>query len=303
MNRSLEMEVFVAVVDAGSFVGAADGLRMSKAAVSRHVDALEQRLGVRLLQRTTRRLSLTEEGRTFYQRARDVLASLDDAEAEVTSRTQEPSGVLRINAPVSFGIQHLAPLWGEFLRQCPQVELDLTLNDRVVDLLDEGFDLAVRIGTLGNSSLVSRQLATTRMRLCATPQYLAEHGTPRHPDELAAHRVIAYSNWSGRDEWPFTGPQGPLSVRTRAKVYSNNGDTCRAIALNHGGVLLQPSFLLADDLRRGDLLELMPEYRSVELGVYVVYPTRKQLPLKVRRLVNFLAEAFAETDWDRAQVS
>jgi len=301
MNRSLEMEVFVAVVEAGSFVGATDGLRMSKAAVSRHVDALEQRLGVRLLQRTTRRLSLTEEGRTFHQRARDVLASLDDAEAEVTSRTQEPSGVLRINVPVSFGIQHLAPLWGEFLRQCPKVELDLTLNDRVVDLVDEGFDLAVRIGTLGNSSLVSRQLASTRMRLCATPQYLAEHGTPRHPDELSAHRVIAYSNWSGRDEWPFTGPQGPLSVRTRAKVYSNNGDTCRAIALNHGGVLLQPSFLLADDLRRGDLVELMPEFRSVELGVYVVYPTRKQLPLKVRRLVNFLAEAFAGTDWDRVR--
>ncbi|QLF93703.1 LysR family transcriptional regulator [Pseudomonas sp. ABC1] len=298
MNRTLEMEVFTAVVEAGSFVGAAEGLKMSKAAVSRHVDALEQRLGVRLLQRTTRRLSLTEEGRTFHQRARDILASLNDAEAEVSSGNQEPSGVIRINAPLSFGVQHLAPLWGAFMESCPRVELDISLNDRVVDLVDEGYDLAIRIATLNSSSLVSRRLATTRMRLCAAPGYLARHGTPRHPNELAGHRVIAYSNWAGRDEWRFESPQGSASVRTRACVHSNNGDTCRAIALGGGGILLQPDFLIADDLRSGTLLELMPEYRSQELGIYAVYPTRKQLPLKVRRLVAFLGEAFEGVSWD-----
>lgn len=299
MNRTLEMEVFTAVIEAGSFVGAAEGLKMSKAAVSRHVDALEQRLGVRLLQRTTRRLSLTEEGRTFHLRARDILASLNDAEAEVSSGNQEPSGVIRINAPLSFGVQHLAPLWGGFMESCPKVDLDISLNDRVVDLVDEGYDLAIRIATLNSSSLVSRRLATTRMRLCAAPDYLARHGTPRHPSELTGHRVIAYSNWAGRDEWRFDGPQGSTSVRTHACVHSNNGDTCRAIGLGGGGVLLQPDFLIADDLRSGALLELMPEYRSQELGIYAVYPTRKQLPLKVRRLVAFLVEAFEGVSWEK----
>lgn len=297
MDRALEMTVFTAVVDAGSFVGAVDGLRMSKAAVSRHVDALEQRLGVRLLQRTTRRLSLTEEGRIFYQRAREVLAALDDAESEITSRTQEPSGLIRINVPLTFGILHLAPRWSDFMAAYPQVDLDITLNDRVVDLVDEGYDLAVRIGDMPSSALISRKLVATRMVLCASPTYLAQHGAPTHPHELAGHRVLAYTNWSGRDEWQFDGPHGKVSVSTRARVYANNGDTCRAIALAHGGIMLQPSFMLQDDLRRGDLVELMPEFRAIEIGVYAVYPTRKQLPLKVRRLVDFLVEAFRDVGW------
>jgi len=298
MNRTLEMEVFIAVVEAGSFVGAVDSTRLSKAAVSRHVDALEQRLGVRLLQRTTRRLSLTEEGRIFYQRAKEVLASLEDAEAEVTSHLQVASGLIRINAPVTFGILHLAPLWGSFLGKFPKVELEISLNDRVVDLVEEGYDLAIRIGTLHNSSLVSRRLASTRIRMCASPRYLECHGTPRQPKDLAGHPVLAYSHWAGGDEWRFDGPSGPVNVRTRSQVYSNNGDTCRAIALAHGGIILQPSFMLAEDLRRGDLVELMPEYRCPELGIHAVYPTRKQLPSRVRQLVNFLIDAFSDVSWD-----
>ena len=179
----------------------------------------------------------------------------------------------------------------------PQVDLDITLNDRVVDLVDEGYDLAVRIGDMPSSALISRKLVATRMVLCASPGYLAQHGAPTHPHELAAHRVLAYTNWSGRDEWQFDGPHGKVSVSTRARVYSNNGDTCRAIALAHGGIMLQPSFMLQDDLRRGDLVELMPEFRAIEIGVYAVYPTRKQLPLKVRRLVDFLVEAFRDVSW------
>jgi len=291
------MSVFTAVVDAGSFVGAVDALRMSKAAVSRHVDALEQRLGVRLLQRTTRRLSLTEEGRIFYQRSKDVLAALDDAESEVTSRKHEASGLIRVNVPLTFGIMHLAPLWSGFMEANPLVDLDITLNDRVVDLVDEGYDLAVRINTLPNSMLISRKLVSTRMTLCASPIYLERHGVPKHPKELVKHRVLAYTNWSGRDEWQFDGPEGRIAVRTHARVYSNNGDTCRAIATQHGGIILQPSFMLDEDLRRGDLVELMPEYRAAELGVYAVYATRKQLPLKVRRLIDFLVNAFVDVSW------
>jgi DNA-binding transcriptional LysR family regulator len=297
MDRSQEMAVFVGVVDAGSFVGAADTLRMSKAAVSRYVDSLEQRIGVRLLQRTTRRLSLTEEGRLFSQRARDILASMDDAEAEVSSRTRTPGGLVRVNVPLSFGMSHLASLWGDFMAAYPQIELDITLNDRVVDLVDEGFDLAVRISSLPDSSMICRKLADTEMMVCASPGYLAQHGTPNHPHELSKHPVLAYTYLAGRDEWRFSGPDGEAIVKTRARVCSNNGDTCRAIALRDGGIILQPSFMIGEDIKAGRLVRLMPEYRSVELGIYAVYPSRKQLPLKVRCLIDFLSEAFHVPLW------
>jgi DNA-binding transcriptional LysR family regulator len=297
MDRALEMSVFAAVVEAGSFVGAVDALRMSKAAVSRHVDSLEQRLGVRLLQRTTRRLSLTEEGTMFYRRSKEILMALDDAESEITSRTHEPSGLIRVNVPLTFGIMHLASLWAAFMEAHPQVDLDITLNDRVVDLVDEGYDLAVRISTLSDSSLVCRKLAETELLACASPGYLSRHGIPAHPKELTAHRVVAYSHFSGRDEWKFEGPDGEVVVRTRARVYSNNGDTCRAIGLRDGGIILQPSFMIGEDLKRGDLVRILPEYRSVKLGIYAVYPSRKRLPLKVRRLVDFLSDAFLEPSW------
>lgn len=298
MDRTQEMAAFVAVVDAGSFVGAVDTLRISKAAVSRQVDALEQRIGVRLLHRTTRRLSLTEEGRLFYQRARDILEAIDAAEAEANSRTQTPGGLVRVNVPLSFGMSHLAPLWGDFLAAYPQIDLDVTLNDRVVDLVDEGYDLAVRISSLPDSSMVCRKLAATEMLVCASPGYLARHGTPTHPQELTRHQVLAYTYLSGRDEWRFSGPDGEVLVRTHPRTYSNNGDTCRAIALRDGGIILQPSFMIGEDLKRGDLVRLIPEYRSVELGIYAVYPSRKQLPLKVRCLIDFLAEAFRAPPWE-----
>jgi len=295
MDRFLEMQTFSAVVDAGSFVKAADALGLSKAAVSRHVGDLEARLGVRLLHRTTRRLSLTEEGQVFHARCKEVLADIDEAEAEITSRSGAASGLLRVNAPVTFGIRHLAPLWGEFRARHPQVTLDVTLADRVVDLVEEGYDLAIRIATLASSTLISKRLASTRMVLCASPQYLAAHGVPRHPAELAGHAVISYSYWSTRDEWHFDGPEGRVSVKTDPCMHTNSGDTCRAMALAHQGVILQPTFLIADDLAAGTLVEVMPEFRSLELGIYAVYPTRKHVSPKVRALIDFLGERFART--------
>jgi len=297
MDRFLEMKTLVAVVDAGSFIGAAEPLGMSKAAVSRHVSDLENRLGVRLLQRTTRRLSLTDEGQAFYARSKDALALVDEAETEIRSRSSEASGVVRVNAPQTFGVLHLAPLWGGFMDANPRVSLEVTLSDRLVDVVDEGFDLAIRIATLPNSTLVSKKLASTRVMLCAAPAYLERVGTPSHPADLALHQVIAYSYWAGRDEWTFTGPEGVVSVKTRARLYANNGDTCLAAALSGQGIILQPSFLVAEDVRAGRLVELMPEYRSIELGIYAVYPTRKQLALKVRRLIDYLAEVLKRPAW------
>ena len=295
MDRFLEMQTFNAVVDAGSFVKAADALDMSKAAVSRYVVDMETRLGVRLLHRTTRRLSLTDEGQVFYSRSKELLAELAEAEEEITSRSHAASGLLRINAPFTFGVLHLAPLWGAFRSQHPKVKLDVTRADRLVDLVEEGYDVAIRIARLDNSTLVSKRLASTRMVLCASPQYLALQGTPKEPADLAQHAVISYSYWSTRDEWHFDGPQGPVSVKTQPCISTNSGDTCRAAALAHQGVILQPSFLVGPDIKAGTLVELLPQFRSIELGIYAVYPTRKHVSAKVRALIDFLAAHFAQT--------
>jgi DNA-binding transcriptional LysR family regulator len=297
MDRFEEMRVFAAVVDAGSFVGAAQLLVMSKAAVSRHVADLEARLGVRLLHRTTRKLSLTPEGEVFHARCKELLENVDEAEAEITSRSGEARGLLKVNVPFTFGLLHLAHLWPEFMELHPNVTLDVTLADRMVDLVEEGFDMAVRIARLPSSSLISRRIASTRMVLCASPAYLRQRGTPTHPMELAGHDVIAYSLLSTGENWEFTGPDGAVSVRVHPCMRTNSGDSCRVAALRHKGIVLQPSFLVGPDLLAGTLVELMPEYRSFELGVYAVYPSRKFVSPKVRLLIDFLADAFRMQAW------
>jgi DNA-binding transcriptional LysR family regulator len=298
MDRFLEMKVFSAVVEAGSFTAAADVLDMSKAAVSRYVAELEERLGVRLLHRTTRKLSPTSEGAIFQARCRELLDNLAEAEAEITSRSGEASGLLKVNVPVSFGLMHLAALWPAFMARHPKLALDISLSDRVVDLVEEGFDVAVRIGQLPASSLISRKLASTRLVLCASPGYLARRGAPPRPDELPAHEVISYSLFSTGENWSFTGPEGEESVRVMPRVRTNSGDTCRAAALQDQGIILQPTFIVGPDLAQGTLRETMPGYRSVELGIYAVYPSRKFVSPKVRLLIDFLAEAFADPAWD-----
>jgi DNA-binding transcriptional LysR family regulator len=292
-----QLRSFLAVVRVGSFVGSAESLGLSKAAVSRHVAELEEQLGVRQLHRTTRRLSLTDDGTRYQARAAELVAGLEELESDTSSQGGEASGQLRITAPMTFGNLHLAPLWPHFLAANPKVTLDITLNDRVVDLVDEGYDLAVRITRLGDSNLVSRQLASTRIVLCASPGYLAAHGTPTHPRELTEHAVFAYAYWASGNEWRFDGPEGAVAVRVNPRIHSNSGDTCRAAALAGQGIVMQPDFLVGEDLQRGTLVELMPQYRSIELGIHAVYPTRKHLPMKTRRLVDFLVDAFREPSW------
>ncbi|MBU3738628.1 MAG: LysR family transcriptional regulator [Rhodoferax sp.] len=294
MDKYQEMRVFAAVVDAASFVAASEALGLSKAAVSRTVSELEHRLGVRLLHRTTRKLSLTPEGDVFLARCRDILSAIEASEAEISTRSVIASGLLKVSVPVSFGLRHLAPLWSEFLDRHPQVTLDVQLADRVVDLVDEGFDLAVRIGRLPDSSLVSRRLASTRLVLCAAPGYLQRRGTPRHPSELAQHQVVGYSLLSMGDLWQFTGPDGPVGVRVRPRLWSNNGDTCIAAAVQGAGIQLQPTFLVGPQLASGELVEILPQYHSVELGIYAVYPSRKFVLPKVRAVVDFLADRLGQ---------
>jgi DNA-binding transcriptional LysR family regulator len=295
MDKFLEMKTFAAVVDGGSFVQAADALAMSKPAVSRHVAELEQRLGVRLLQRTTRKLSLTEEGRLFYGRCKTVLADVEVAEEEITAKSIAVKGLIKVNVPVSFGLLELAPLWPDFMAKFPDVELDITLADRIVDLVEEGFDLAVRIARLPNSSLVSRKLASTQLLLCASPGYLRKHGRPKHPSELTEHAVLSYSLLATGDQWSFEGPDGPVAVTVKPVMRTNSGDTCIAAARKNRGVVLQPSFMVQADLQSGALVELLPSYRSIVFGIFAVYPTRQYVSPKVRALIDFLARALKDT--------
>ena len=297
MDRFLEMQAFVAVVDAGSFVRGADALEMSKSVVSRLVAELEERLGVRLLQRTTRKLSLTWEGERFHERCKELLAGVGHAEGEITHHAGELIGELRVSAPGTFGLMHLAPLWPVFLARHSKLTLDVTLADRFVDLVDEGYDVAVRIAQLPDSSLVSRKLAATRLVLCATPQYLRRHGSPNVPADLAGHPVFAYKLLTSGDQWHFDGPEGRTTVKVTPRMRSNSGDSCREAALQHQGIVLQPTFLVGEQLDSGALVEVMPAYRSIELGIYAVYPSRKQLAPKVRLLVDFLVESFRERLW------
>jgi DNA-binding transcriptional LysR family regulator len=297
MDKFQEMRTFVGVVDSGSFVGAADALEMSKPAVSRYIGELESRLGVRLLQRTTRKLSLTKEGEVFYVRCKELLANVDEAEAEITSHSGEAAGQLKLSVPVAFGELHLAPLWARFMARHPKVTLDVTLSDRVADLVEEGFDAAVRIMELSNSSLISRKLTSTRVVLCASPKYLKRHGAPKHPSDLAHHDVLDYTLRAMGENWQFDGPEGRIVVKVAPKFRSNSGGTCRSGALQHMGLILQPDFLVGEDLRSGTLVEVLPQYRSHDIGVYAVYPTRKHVSPKVRMLVEFLLEAFRTKSW------
>ncbi|MGH8062571.1 MAG: LysR family transcriptional regulator [Pseudoxanthomonas sp.] len=292
-----QLNSFLAVVRAGSFVAAADATGLSKAAVSRQVAELEAHLGVRLLHRTTRRLSLTDDGQRFHARASELIGLIEELEAETASSGGEATGLLRINAPLTFGNLHLAPLWPRFTAAHPNVSLDITLNDRVVDLVEEGYDLAIRITNLPSSQLVSRRLASTRIVLCASPGYLAAHGNPIHPRELAGHQVISYSYWTGGDDWRFSREGVEALVRVKPRIHTNSGDTCRAAALDDQGIILQPDFLVGPDLKQGALVELMPEYRSITLGIHAVYASRKHLPMKTRRLVDFLVESFQQPSW------
>lgn len=300
MDKFQEMRVFSAVVDAGSFVSAAAALSVSKAAVSRYVLDLEQRLGVRLLHRTTRKLSLTGEGEIFYARCREILASIEESEAEISSRMGSASGLLKVSVPLSFGVKHLAPLWAGFMAAHPQVSLDVNLSDRVVDLVEDGFDLAIRIARLPDSSLISRKIASTRLVLCASPAYLRRRSLPLQPSDLREHDVISYTLLAMGDLWSFVGPDGPGTVKIMPRLRSNNGDTCIAAALNGGGIVLQPTFLVGEHLAAGTLVELLPRFRSIELGIFAVYPTRKFVVPKVRLLIDHLSQSFAGAPWAEA---
>lgn len=302
MDRLRAFEVFTTVVAKNGFARAADVLETSPANVTRYVAELEAHLGARLLNRTSRRLSLTEAGTALYQRLRQVLDDVAEAEAAASADSRAPRGRLRINAPLSFGVLHLAPLWPHFMAAYPEVELDISLSDRVVDLVDEGYDLAIRISRGGSQTHVARKLATSRNIVCAAPSYVAVHGTPVTPADLARHACIAYTLSPEPEEWPFLDVSGqPYGARIVPRFSTNNGDTVRAMALSGQALAWLPTFLAGDDLRAGRLVSLMPDHPLPPIAVLAVYPSRRHLSAKVRAMVDFLADAFKGTPvWEQS---
>jgi DNA-binding transcriptional LysR family regulator len=301
MDRLRAYEIFATVVAKGSFTRAADALDTSPANVTRYVNELEAHLAVRLLNRSSRRLSLTEAGQALAERARAILDEVAETEAIASSAALNPRGRLRINAPLSFGILHLAPLWPRFLARHPEIELDVDLVDRVVDLVGEGYDLAVRISRTGSQSQVARRLAASRNIVCASPDYIARRGVPGVPSDLLHHDCIGYSGAATLDEWHLADDSGrPHAVKVPCVMHSNNGDTVRAAALAGLGIIWQPTFLIGGDLRQGRLVPLLPGYRMADIDVLAVYPSRRYLSAKVRVMVDFLAESFRGVPpWDR----
>jgi DNA-binding transcriptional LysR family regulator len=300
MDRFDELQTFVSVVDSGSFSRAAERTGVAKSAVSRRLSALESRLGARLLNRTTRSLSLTESGRSFYQRALRLIADLEEAEAVVSSQHATLRGTLRIAAPLSFGLLHLGPAIQAFARIHPAVRLYVDFNDRQVDLVEEGFDLSVRIARLQDSSLIARRLTRIREVVCASPGYFERHGEPRTAEELASHATLRYTNLPDAP-WRYRAPDGNEgAVRVRSEMEANNGDFLRDCAIAGHGIIRQPTFIVYRAIEQGLLKPVLTDYTWPEVNAYALYPSARHLSHRVRTFVDFLQSRFGEAPyWDR----
>ncbi|TFW08514.1 LysR family transcriptional regulator [Oxalobacteraceae bacterium OM1] len=294
MDIVAAMKVFTAVVDAGSFAAAADRLGMSRAMASKSVANLEDHLGTRLLNRTTRRLSLTESGLAFYERSVQILADVEEAQQAAGNMAAEPRGTLRVTMPLSYGLHRMGPVVAAYTDRYPRVKLGLSLSDRKVDLVEEGYDVAVRIGKLPESGLVARKLGTMHSVVVAAPAYLKRHGRPEVPADLARHACLGYSLASMGDEWRLQGPDGIVSVRSSGAIKADNGDLLRLAAIAGSGLIFQPWFIVEEDVRAGRLERVLDGYVSEELGIYAVYPSRRHLSAKVRTFVDVLLEQLAQ---------
>jgi DNA-binding transcriptional LysR family regulator len=305
MDRFLAIKSFAKVVELGSFARAAERLSLSTSAVSRQVSELEAQLNARLLHRTTRRLSLTEAGQSFYEHSVQLLAALEEAEASVQLAAAEPRGTLRVTCGVSFGTRYLAAALADFTAQHPGIVLDLDLSDRVVDLVEDGFDLAVRIGQMGSKGMVSKRIGWTQIVCCAAPSYLARRREPIDgPDDLAQHECLSYTHVGMPNVWHFEprdAAAGRVAVRIPPRHRANNGQMLAALAVQGLGIVYEPDFIVAQEIRSGQLQRLLPAWRPPRSPIAAVYPSRRHLSAKVRSCVEFLAQRFARShEWSVA---
>lgn len=304
MDRLTAMEMFVRVVSARSFSGAARQLGVSKSVVSKAVAELEDRLGAQLLNRTTRQMSLTEVGQAYYDRCTTILEQVEETEQLVAADSHCPRGLLRISAPVTFSMANLGWPISEFLAANPEVSIELALNDRVVDIVEEGFDLAIRISRrLKDSNLIAVKLCSARTVTCASPGYLQANGVPTHPRDLLQHQCLRYSNLGPAQEWAFHDPVTgePIHIAVSGRIIANNGEVLRGAAVNGEGIIAGPSFLVSDDIKNGRLVPILQEYAAPPFGIYAVYPPNRHVSAKVRRLVDHLKRVWGDSPpWERA---
>jgi DNA-binding transcriptional LysR family regulator len=300
MDRLTSMLAFTQVVEAESFSEAARRLGLSKSSVSKHVTQLEARLGVQLLHRNTRRLSLTEVGRAFYERCAQVVRQVEEAELEVGRAHTAPQGLLKLNAPMSFGQLWLGRAVAEFLRHHPKLRVDMVLDDRALNPVQSGFDVTIRVApALADSSLIARRLAPNRLVVCGSPEYLARRGLPRTPADLAQHECLLYSYLSWGDTWRFMGRGGDEWVTVSGSFRANNGDVLREAALAGLGLAYMPSFIVGRDLARGALRAVLEGYEDRSTAIWLLYSPTRHVAARVRAFVDFLAERFAgDPPWD-----
>jgi DNA-binding transcriptional LysR family regulator len=293
MDRYAGMTVFVRVVESGSFTSTARHFGISPAMVSTHIRALEKRLGVRLLNRTTRQVSATEAGQNYYERCLGILYEVEEAERAASDLQKAPRGRIRLTAPMTFGIRQLGPLIADYLKAYPDVSINLSLDDRKIDLVEEGFDLAIHVGELADSSLIARRVTLAPAILCASRDYIGEYGAPTMPRDLLRHDCLAYASSGARAEWRFIGPDGAEeSVAPSGRFLANNGDALRKLALRGLGVILAPEFIVEADLKAGDLIVLMPDYKTVPFPFHAVYRHGHYLSAKVKTFIDFLVAWF-----------
>lgn len=295
MNKPSAMAIFVEVVKEEGFTAAARKLKMSKSHVSKQIDRLEEHLGVRLLDRTTRNVSPTELGTVYFDHCLRILADIDEAERAVTDLHASPTGLLRLSAPLTFGMQYLNDAVLDFLDQWPALEVDVHYSDARVDLIEDGFDLAVRIGALEDSSLMARRLAPIQLGLVASPAYLERFGRPEHPRDLRDHSCLLYSYQATGTSWRLQGPDGETIVRVEGRIAANNGQALVDAARRGLGIALAPEFIAADAIRTGELEFILPSWSAGRLDLWAVYPHRRYLAQKVRLFIDFLAERYGGT--------
>jgi DNA-binding transcriptional LysR family regulator len=297
MDRMTAMRALVEIVNSGSFTGAAKRLKVSPAVITNHINSLEERLGVQLLSRTTRKVSLTDAGRTFYERSAHILAEVDEAESNVSALQATPRGILRLNTSVALA-RLVAPLIAEYVKLYPDVGFDLIMTDHMVDLVDEGFDLALRTESLPDSSLFARRIGLGRSILCASPDYLAAHGIPGAPADLDGHNCLLPLDSSSERGWRFTGADGEHQITASGNFRTNSIEALRMAALAGHGIALLPAVIVADDLRAGNLVHLLPQFRMAETVIQAVYPSSRLLPAKTRTFIDFLVGRLGQ-DRDR----
>lgn len=293
MDILTSMKVFAAVVDGGSFTIAADRLDMSRAMTSKYVSTLEEHLGTRLLNRTTRRLSVTESGSVYYLRCVQILSDVTEAEQVAGQLSAVPRGTLKITMPLAFALHRLGPIVADYVTQHPEVKLDISLSDRFVDLIEDGFDLAIRIGALPESGLIARKLGSVCAVICASPAYLKRHGAPKTPEDIAQHSCLEYTYARTSDVWHLTGKNQDHAISIAGAIKADNGDMLRLAAVSGAGLTFLPEFIVAEDLATGRLVQVLKGFTSPNFGIYAIYPSRKHLSAKVRTFVDLLTERMA----------